>query len=251
MKEHFEFLILEKKFKSVEMLEYNKRLDKIILIYISSLFAVLGLRATGQIQLESYLSDIDFVFLAFIFVILNQCILLHTLSQSTYAISLAKYIHTEINAQIYKILNQNTENFDCLSLKDLSEIKQIEKRNSWGFLDWDDWELEIKDVSNSTRGIVFSIWVIAVMSISLSMLCIVRLNDFYNQNTMVSLIFLSIILMLQLVINYYGLKYAYCISKFHVKTEIVANDLKNFKYIGIVGAIIINIIFIILYLCFN
>ena len=59
-----------------ELLDYNKRLDRTVVLYISAVYAAIGLRATDKLDFSKLEND-QCVSLALLFIFLNACILLH------------------------------------------------------------------------------------------------------------------------------------------------------------------------------
>jgi len=154
----------EKKHRMQEMYECNKRLDKIILFYISAVYAVIGLNISDKINLTSLSSNPDYTLLVFLFIFLNYCILLHGISLSTYSMSLAKFVHTELNKDIYKILQK--------------QKKQVPK----SFMIWDSWPDHLAKLSVQTRNYVSGLWFFLVFGISIYSIKLVDVKQFIFDN---------------------------------------------------------------------
>jgi len=228
----------EKKHRMHEMYECNKRLDKIILFYISAVYAVIGLNISGKIKLTSLSSDPTYTFLVFLFIFLNYCILLHGISLSTFSMSLAKFIHTELNKDIYEILQK--------------QKKQVPK----SFMNWDTRPNHLSELSVKTRDYVSGSWFLLVFGISIYSISLVDINGFIqvfilNNSSLLSIIFIFfiiiILLFFQTFIIYSGLTEVYLIKQYYKENEKIEIP----KIILILSSIPISLGIFILYLLFS
>jgi len=197
------FILEEKKLRLSELLDYNKRLDKIILLYITAVYSVIGLMFSNKIDFSKLSISIDYTYFSFIFIFLNLSILLHAISQASFSMSLAKFIHTGINKDILKIIKDKNEPIPIYSLK------------------WDDWDKEIKSVAVHTRDAVVGFWIVLVLGISIYSLKIINIKGFYLENLIqfwVIVIFLS--LYLSYVIHQ-AILLKYFSSKFHIPSNLI------------------------------
>lgn len=153
-------LIEERKFRTAEMLEYNKRLDRVVLLYITSVFAAIGLRATGQLNIELIGTNPSFAPIALAFFFLNLCILTHGISQAAWNMALAKFVHTQIDPEIEKLLRTIGAN--------------PPKSASY----WDDWPTPFRTIAIAGMNGVTGAWIILVLGLSFLSLSFVNMNGF-------------------------------------------------------------------------
>ena len=159
-----ELLFEEKRLRIAEMLEYNKRLDRIILLYITAVYSAIGLKFAEKLDLSKLTSSIDYSYLSFLFIFLNLSIVLHALSQASQAMSLAKFIHMGINKDIIIILKKTN--------------KIIPKYT----LEWDNWHTDLRIVAVGTRNTVVALWIVLVIGVSIFSLKIIDVKAFYQNN---------------------------------------------------------------------
>ena len=72
----------ERRHRLAEMLDYNKRMDRTVVLYLSAAYAAIGLQVSGNLNLSKALEHDSYVGLVVLFVFLNGCILIHGISQS-------------------------------------------------------------------------------------------------------------------------------------------------------------------------
>ncbi|MCX6999526.1 MAG: hypothetical protein NT106_04420 [Candidatus Sumerlaeota bacterium] len=161
-------VIQEKQRYLSELLDYNKRLDRTVVLYISAAYAAIGLRAAGKLDLSAGLKDDHYVWLAFLFIFLNACILLHGLSQSSWCISIAKFIHLKLDCELLGMTGNAVSNERC----NKNQLHEVD------FLGFDDWRNEIKGMANDTRGVVVPLWAFLVLASSVCSLTFVNVPRF-------------------------------------------------------------------------
>jgi len=151
------------------MMDYSKRLDRTVILYITAAYAAIGLKATGQIKLDN-LNDEKLVWLVFLFIFLNGCILLHGMSQSCWSMAIAKFIHIKLDRELLTITGNDIKDPKC-------EMKQL---NDIDAICWDDWRKEIKDIANRTRDVAVFLWLFLIVSSSICSLTFVNLPLFFK-----------------------------------------------------------------------
>ena len=196
-----ELIFEEKRLRLSELLEYNKRLDKIILLYITAVYSVIGLKFADKLDLSKLSTSIEYSYLLFLFVFLNLSIILHAISQASFSMSLAKFVHIGINEDI----------------RDM--IKAKDKKNPSHALSWDTWNTEIKNVAVRTRDAVVSFWILLVIGVSIYSTTMINIEEFYKSSP-VELIIIVVALsfyLLYIIHNAFSLMYSS--SKFHIPSD--------------------------------
>jgi hypothetical protein len=214
-------LLEEKKHRIQEMYEYNKRLDRTIVIYITAVYAAIGLKVTGKIELASYFQDPNLTIVAFLFIFLNFCILLLGISQSAWSISLAKFIHSSLHEEIGYLL---------------TKTGQSPPENLNG---WDDWTTDIKGLANLTRTYVFSFWILLVLGASIYSLRVVDIRQFSQQNPITTGISASILFFIQTLVFYLGILEFYLLTKFHFRSPSISPPSNRILAIAFAGSLLI------------
>lgn len=199
-----------------QMSEYNKRLDRTVMLYLTALYAAIGLRVTGKIEINSFYQDPEITLIAFLFVFLNYCIITHGISQSSWAMSLAKFVHNNVDEDIRLVLRENNEPFP----------KSI--------AGWDDWTSEIKGLANLSRNIVVGLWVLIVLGASLYSLRLVNIKEFYSQQFFLTVSSGILLYLFQTYVIYIGLLELYFITKFHLRSEKIAPPLLRLGFLALV-----------------
>ncbi len=181
--------------------DYNKRLDRTVILYLTALYAAIGLRVTGKVNLTDLSKDPELTIIAFIFIFLNFCIIIHGISQSAWSMAFAKFIHINVNDDICDI------------------VKKSKKKMPSSFTEWDIWNNDLKGLAVRTRDIVVVLWVIQVLGVSIFSLRLVDLKGFYTIHPVqayISVIFLFVFLTFTL---YLALLELYLTNKFQRKTD--------------------------------
>lgn len=163
----FEILMKEREHRVSEVLDYNKRLDRTVVLYITAAYAAIGLNATGQLKFDT-LADQKHVWLMFLFAFLNGCILLHGISQSCWAMSICKFIHLNLDRKLLAITGNEIKDPECKN----EELGKVDA------LCWDDWRTEIKSVAIVTRDVVVFLWAFLVVTSSVYSLTLVDFPQF-------------------------------------------------------------------------
>jgi hypothetical protein len=165
----FELLKQEKESKHTEMLDYNKRLDRTVVLYLSAAYAAIGLQATGRLDLSAGLNSDMYVLLVVLFIFLNGCILLHGISQSCWSMSLAKFIHLKLDMELLTKAGVPVQ--DRCNKSDLIGADA---------LGWDDWRIDIKGLANANREKVVALWALLVCASSVLSLKFVDVPHFIS-----------------------------------------------------------------------
>lgn len=204
--------------------DYNKRLDRTVILYLTALYAAIGLRVTGKVNLTDLSNDPELTLVAFLFIFLNLCIIIHGVSQSAWSMALAKFVHINVNDDICEI------------------VKKSKKRMPSSFTEWDIWNNDLKGLAVRTRDIVVVLWVIQVLGVSIFSLRLVDLKGFHTIHpvqTYISAVFLFVFLTFAL---YLGLLELYLTNKFQRKTDTYSPPRLMLK----VGALGISIVLFLL-----
>ena len=167
-----EILLQEKAHWTSELLDYNKRLDRTPVLYLTAAYAAIGLQASGKLDLSEALRDDRYVWLAFLFIFLNGCILLHATAQSCWCMGIAKFLHLNLDEKLLARAGQPAQADRCKA----DELRSV------GPLDWDDWRTDVKGVGNAARGAVFLLWTALVIASSILSLLFVNLPRFLEGN---------------------------------------------------------------------
>jgi hypothetical protein len=162
-------VLQEKEQRRSEMLDYNKRLDRTIVLYLSAAYAAIGLETAGKLDLSALRTQDHYVWLAFGFIFLNACILLHGISQSAWCMSIAKFIHIKLETELLQSAGVPAPNQDQLKTGELADVE---------FLGFDDWEKEIKGVANASRGLIAPLWMLLLLASSVCSLMFVNVPRF-------------------------------------------------------------------------
>ena len=203
----FEFIKAEKEQRSRELLEYNIRQDKVIKIYITGLYAALGLSYAanaGKPIIDSLYCHPYYVVVAFFFSILNFAIIIYGTSQAAWIMSLAKYIYW---------------NFD--------------RKYLLGMQTWDDWETEIKGHANTTRGAAFTIWVFIVICATITFYCLVDWRNFWSLHRCWAILGICVDVLLLLYAVYDSITLGLLSTKelFHADPSVVEKKKKEICFI--------------------
>lgn len=164
-----DMLLADKQQRVVEMSEYNRRHDKMVTVYITGLYAALGIGVAGKLDLHIG-EELAYVPLAFAFVFLNLCVLTHAISQSFWAMALAKYIHFVVDLRIRDLLFSKNGTAP-------SGIDKEESGKPFSYT-WDDWDWEMKGCANKTRAAAIFLWVVLVHGVSITALASVDILKF-------------------------------------------------------------------------
>lgn len=234
-----DLLIADKNQRVIEMSEYNRRLDKTITVYITALYAAIGLGVANKFNLDIG-NKLFYVPIAFTFVFLNLCIIIHALSQSFWTMSLSKYIHFVIDLRIRDIL------FSKVGTPPIQD--DVEGQGMPFSCTWDDWTWEMKGCANFTRLVTTILWFVLVHAISITALVLVNIEGFIkaDKNNIWFTSGGAVILYVILVYFWYSLsELNYLSSKFHTNPEFLkskpAVSMKSLC-VGITAASIVTVI---------
>lgn len=220
-------LLEERKQRIQEMYEYNKRLDRTIILYLTAIYAAIGLRVTGQIDLSALSKDPQFTMVAFLFIFLNFCIITHGISQSAWTMALAKFVHIGLNNEIRLILKRSKQ-----------------KPPKYVF-DWDNWTTDIKGLAVRSRDFVVALWMFLVLGVSMYSLRLVDVRTFFTQYPLVTVISTSVLVVFHIYVFYLGFLELYLTSKFHQKSESISPP----KVWIAIGSMLLSIIVLIFCIC--
>jgi len=185
------FLFAEKRARSQALSEYNSRLDRTIALYLSAVYAALGLHVSGRLDLTPIRGDTRFAPLAFLFIFLNLCIILYGISLSAWSISLAKFIHHHVDPKLRGTRGPS------------SQVGV-----------WDDWDHDVKGVAVQTRTVVMILWILLVLVCSLLSLSVVNVRGYYEQHTFVAVLMGAVLIALLTYIFYEGVLEWYYVRQF-------------------------------------
>jgi hypothetical protein len=168
--ENIEIILNEKKLRINEVTEYNHRLDKIVIYYILGVYTALGIEFSGKIDLGLLSSSTEYVYLVFIFIFLNLCLILHGISECSFAIGLSQYVHIYLDRKLLRSIETKKDP----TMKD--------------FIFWEDYESGITLLGKNVRKIVVFLWIILVFFISLHLLSFVGLNTAFKEDRIIMII---------------------------------------------------------------
>jgi hypothetical protein len=195
----------EKNYRLSEMLEYNKRLDRTVVLYITAAYAAIGLQATNKLDLSAARTDDRYVWLVFLFIFLNGCILLHAVSQSCWCMSIAKFIHLKLNPQLDAITGDTSQPHE-------REHYELDEATALG---WDDWRREIKGVANNSRDMVVGLWMLLVLASSVCSVAFVDLPDFLKHYPVGYLVIVVFLIPVYWLVFSQVLSEWFCVSRYH------------------------------------
>ncbi len=218
--ERLQLILDEKNHRLQEMHEYNRRLDRIVLIYLTAVYSAIGLKAAGKISLADLDTLPEYTMLAFLFVFLNLCLILHAISQSAWSMSLARYVHVHI----------------MKDLKDLFMSRGTSVPRS--VTDWDDWENDSKGAANQSRTTVTILWILLIEISSVASLALVQVHEFFISYPLTAWLSLIALVAIHLIVVYIGVWYALAIGSFHeqIKPTAHVNDNQGRKH-SILGSL--------------
>lgn len=202
---YVELILSEKTHRISEMQTYNQRLDKIITIYISGLYAAIGFAASGKIPFDFFAQPYH-VPVAFLFVFLNLCLLHHGLSQSFWAMSLAKYIYITYDKRLSGILFNDY-------FTSMNKPPANSEMPPFSLL-WDDWQNDMKGDANLSRNVVVGLWFILVQVISIAVLGMVDFKTFYETHSYLCWIWIFVASFLLLWVCYLGARLVFFAKNF-------------------------------------
>lgn len=191
----------ERRLRIEEMLAFNKRIDNILFLYISSVFAAIGLKGTGQFNLDFLQSDPKLSLLVFLFIFVNQIILFQVFASYAWSISLAKYVHGFLNKEAQQY-------FDHLTTR----VKGFRST-------WDDWNSGIKNVAVTMRAFVYFLWFGLVSGLSILSLAAVNVSDYFVQEKLITIAFLGALAVIQFFIYHSGVRFFYLYMHYHAPIE--------------------------------
>ncbi|MBA4018270.1 MAG: hypothetical protein C0483_13955 [Pirellula sp.] len=145
-----------------ELVDYNKRLDRTITLYLSAVYAAIGFVATKGLAADFEGVPEPVVFL---FAFLNACILIHAVSQSCWIMAISKFVHHRIDPAILEVVGD-------------PPFQRGTRLRDVGWLGWDDWRADVKGLANGNRGVVTLLWMILVVFISFYSFTLPKSPDF-------------------------------------------------------------------------
>lgn len=207
-----DLILEEKKQRLQEMYEYNKRLDRTVILYITAIYAAIGLRVTGKIELTAFSTDPEFTMIAFLFIFLNFCILLHGISQSAWTMALSKFVHTALNEDIR---NQSGD-----EQEEIPESVTI----------WDNWSDHMKALAVKSRTYVMFTWVFLVFIVSIYSLSVVDVTKFYSNHPLITIASSIFLFLFQTLVLYLGLLELHLSKRFHEKSQNIIPPRAKFTF---------------------
>ena len=195
----------EKEHYLSELLDYNKRMDRTVVLYISAAYAAIGLQAADKLDLSVGLKDDHYVWLAFLFIFLNACILLHGFAQSSWCMSIAKFIHLKLDCELLKMAGHVVSSNRC----EKDELTDVY------VLGWDYWRNEIKGVAINTRTVVFFLWATLVLASSVCSLTFVNVPRFLETYRVVGCLAIGILTIIHVYVFFQLGWYFICCRHYH------------------------------------
>lgn len=192
----FELLMKEKEFRQGEMLDYNKRLDRTVVLYLSAAYAALGLQVSEKLDLSLGIAKDSYALLVLLFIFLNGCIILHAMAQSCWCMSTAQYIHVRLDAELLKLIGEPVR---------ANGSNRKLRHVHW--LAWDDWRDETKGVGNNTRNAVTTLWMFFVILTSVYSLTYANMTRFFNHFPFVTIVAAIVLLAMYIYAAFQGLTY--------------------------------------------
>lgn len=154
-------LVEEKKQREQEILDFNKRQDQIVFLYLAAVYSAIGFGATGKLDFVSLATKKEGPYLLFLFVFLNNCLFVHAISQTLWILSLSKYVHLKVCEEINVALKKKKQSPpSCLNL-------------------WADWRAGVISAAIVSRGNAVALWVVLGTLLSLSGFTFVDAKSFY------------------------------------------------------------------------
>lgn len=199
-----DILLDERRQKLEEMREYNRRIDRIIILYLTAVYAAIGLRASDKIDLDFIWNNPQFTVFAFLFIFLNNCILIHAISQNSWNLALAKFVHTSLD-EIIKL-----------------SFAPPEQCNLSRSLGWDDWRDGLRTLAVFSRNTVAGLWMLLVLGISIYSLKLVNIQKFFlssKSNASIIVVATMGLLILFWWVFYLGFSEVYLVIQFHKSSE--------------------------------
>lgn len=155
-------LIEEKKQREQEILDFNKRQDQMVFLYLAAVYSAIGLSTTGKLDLTALATKDEGPYLLFLFVFLNNCLFVHGISQTLWILSLSKYVHLKVCGEINLVLkNTNQHVPSSLNL-------------------WADWRSGVISAAIFSRGSAVILWVILGTLLSYLGFALIDLKPFYH-----------------------------------------------------------------------
>ena len=150
-------LLAEKKARGDEMNEYNKRFEQVLNIYVTAVFAGLGLSATGKLQISSIATNEYRFELILAFAAMNVFILLHGINLSSWSMAHAQYIAVVLDPALRVAV---------------PTVKNLES--------WDRSGLPLKRSAVNVRGGLFICWMFLILAVAIGAFALVKLSTLPN-----------------------------------------------------------------------
>lgn len=213
-------LFEEKKQRIAEMSEYNKRLDKLILLYLTAVYAAVGLKVSGTLNLKSIY---EMLWLPYIFSFLNFCMIIHCLSVSCWLMSLAKYVHVVVDKDITSSFSTNTIIPPTLSQNQ-----------------WDDWNDPLKMTANLSRNSVTLLWMIMILCLSLYSFTLINLTKLFNCYAIYAWLGIAALCIMLVYAVFLGVSILTCIGNYHKETYFINQKLNLAISVCISASIVLS-----------
>jgi len=220
----------EKQHYLTELLDYNKRLDRTVSLYISAVYAAIGLHATGKLDLSALILSKDYhsVWIAFLFIFLNACIVLHGIAQSSWCMSIAKFIHLKLDCELLPMTGKNVPIDRCKK----STLHDVD------VLGWDDWRGEIKGVAINARTGVFILWAFLILTISVCSLTLVNVPLLLKQPAVLGYPAIAILILIHGFISLQAVWYFICCQHYHDR-DVIFQPIKVWSF-----ALVLTVVFV-------
>ena len=224
----------EKDQRRNEMLDYNRRLDRTIVLYLSAAYGAIGLETAGKLDLAPLRTQDHYVWIAFAFIFLNVCILLHGISQSAWCMALAKFIHIKLEGELLHLAGAqvsgdskaNGNNGGQTASGAPTDAKNnhvaADELDAVDSVRFDDWEKEVKGVANATRGLVTPLWMLLLLASSVCSLMFVNvprfLQAYWEKDFPVSYLpfcAMAFLVLLHLIAFLHLIRLGFCVGQYH------------------------------------
>ena len=203
--ERFQIVLREKEHWKAELLDYNKRLDRTIVLYLSAAYAAIGFQTAGKLDLSQALSDDSYVWVAFTFMFLNACIVLHGLSQSCWSMSIVKFIHLKLDNELLRLSGDSPPEDRCTK----STLRDVDA------LGCDDWRDDVKGVAIKARDLVTGLWILLVFASSIASLTFVNVPRFLMTHYVAGSLAITLLVLVHFRVVLHGIYLWYYVEQYH------------------------------------
>jgi uncharacterized membrane protein YhaH (DUF805 family) len=190
-------LVEEKKHRLNELLEYNKRVDQIIFLYLAAVYSALGFIVTGKVDPMSIYGKPETAYFVFLFMFLNDCLIVHGMSQSLWVLCLSKFVHIDVTNDM------------------LDSIKQKGEALPASLSAWDDWQSGAKGSAVTSRGNAVFLWAILGEILSFASIFLINVSSFYSSHPYSCYVMVAILIAFQSYIIFLVFQLLHYARRFH------------------------------------